>query len=85
MKDIHLIDNCQAHLPVRYAFLTLNSFVRSDTGVLIDSELQPSCTCKTSLLFAPLAVFTMSVPLFHFTLQQNGYHNCILNTKQFFS
>ena len=26
------------------------------TGVVIDSELHLSCTCKTSLLFAPLAV-----------------------------
>ena len=35
---------------------TPNSFTRSDTGVIIDSEPHPSRTCKTSLLFAPLAV-----------------------------
>ena len=35
---------------------TSNSFVRSDTGVVIDSEPHRSRTCKTSLLFAPLAV-----------------------------
>ena len=35
---------------------TSNSFARSDTGVVIDSEPHPSLTCKTSLLFAPLAV-----------------------------
>ena len=35
---------------------TSNSFARSDTGVVIDSELHPSRTRKTSLLFALLAV-----------------------------
>ena len=34
----------------------VNSFPRSVTGVVIDSEPHPSHTCKTSLLFAPLAV-----------------------------
>ena len=34
----------------------MNSFARSDTGVVIDSEPQLSRTSKTSLLFAPLAV-----------------------------
>ena len=33
-----------------------NSFARSDTGGVIDSEPLPSRTCKTSLLFASLAV-----------------------------
>ena len=33
---------------------------RSDTGVVIDSKLHPSRTCKTSLLFAPLAVRVQS-------------------------
>ena len=37
-------------------FLTSNSFARSDTDVVIDSEPHLSRTCKTSLLFAPLAV-----------------------------
>ena len=50
-----------------------NSFARSDTGVVIDSEPQPSRTFKTSLLFAPWAVvFTLAVPLSRFTLRQNG-------------
>ena len=35
---------------------TLNSLARSDTGVVIDSEPQLSRKCKTTLLFAPLAV-----------------------------
>ena len=35
---------------------TSNSFARSDTGIVIDSESQPSRTCKANLLFAPLAV-----------------------------
>ena len=35
---------------------TLNSFARIDIGVVIDSEPHLSCTCKTSLLFASLAV-----------------------------
>ena len=35
---------------------TSNSFARSDTGVVIDSDPHLSRTCKTSLLFAPLAV-----------------------------
>ena len=35
---------------------TSNSFGRCDTGVVIDSEPHPSCMCKTSFLFFPLAV-----------------------------
>ena len=35
---------------------TMNSLARSDTSVVIDSEPHQSRTCKTSLLFAPLAV-----------------------------
>ena len=35
---------------------TPNSFARSDTGVVNDSEPYLSRTCKTSILFAPLAV-----------------------------
>ena len=53
-------------------FRTLNSFTRSDTDVVIDSEPHLSRTCKTSLLFAPSAVaFTLAVPLFPFTVDQN--------------
>ena len=55
MNYTNLIDSFQAHLFVKYA-LNINSFTRSDTGVVIDSEPQLSRTCKTSLLFAPLAV-----------------------------
>ena len=51
MNDINLMDSCQAHLPVQYV-----SKIKSDTGVVIDSEPYPSRTCKTSLLCAPLAV-----------------------------
>ena len=54
MNYTNLIDSCQAHLPVQYA--TFRSFARSDTGVVIDSEPHLSGTCKTSRLFAPLAV-----------------------------
>ena len=35
---------------------TSNSSARSDTSVVIDNEPHLSRTCKTSLLFAPLAV-----------------------------
>ena len=35
---------------------TLHSFARSDNGVVIDSEPPTNRTCKTRLLFAPLAV-----------------------------
>ena len=35
---------------------TSNSFARSDTVVVIDSKPHMSRTCKTSLLFTPLAV-----------------------------
>ena len=71
MNYTHLIDTCQAHLAVQQAS-TLNSFVRSETGVVIDSEPQPSCTCKTSFLFALLAVlFRLRVPFFDFTLRIN--------------
>ena len=51
MNGIDMIDSYQA-----YALRTSNSFVRSDTGVVIDSEPHLICMCKTSLLFAPLAV-----------------------------
>ena len=44
MNDINLNDSSQAQSS------------RSDTCVVIHSELQLSCMCKTSLLFAPLAV-----------------------------
>ena len=38
------------------ALRTSNSFSRCDTGVVIDREQHLSCTCKSSFLFAPLAV-----------------------------
>ena len=53
MKDINMIDSCQAHLPVQFTLRTSNSFARSDTGAVIDLIGM----CKTSLLlFAELAV-----------------------------
>ena len=55
MNEINLIGCCQAHLPVQYAWAS-NSFARSDIDVVIDCEPHLSRTCKTSLLFAPLAV-----------------------------
>ena len=54
MYYTNLIDSCQAHLPVQFAS-TSNSFVRGDTGVVIDNEPHLSRTCETSLLFAPIA------------------------------
>ena len=54
MNYTDLIDSCQAHLPVQYA--SNIEFARSDTGVVIDSEPHLSRMCKTSFLFAPLAV-----------------------------
>ena len=50
MNYTHLIDSCQAHLPVQYP---------SNIELIFRSDWQgatPSRTCKTSLLFAPLAV-----------------------------
>ena len=55
MNYTNLIDSCQAQLPVQYAS-NIKFIARSDTGVVIDSEPHLSRTCKTSLLFAPLAV-----------------------------
>ena len=52
MNGIDMIDSYQAH-----ALRKSNSFVRSDTVVVIDNEPHLMfCMCKTSLLFAPLAV-----------------------------
>ena len=47
MNDTSVIDNCQSHLPVNIKLIT---------GVMIDIKPHLSRTCKTSLLFAPLAV-----------------------------
>ena len=55
MNDTNLIDSCQAHLPMKRTS-NINSFARSDTGVVIDSEPHLSRTCKANLLFAPLVV-----------------------------
>ena len=62
MNDINFIDSCQAHLPVQYAS-DIDSFVRIDTGVVIDSKPQPSRTCKTSLhwLSVIIRLFCFSV------------------------
>ena len=83
MNYTNLIDSCQSHLPCN-TLRTSNSFARSDTGVVIDSKPHPSRTCKTSLLFAPLAVvFKLAVPLFCFTLRRTVKNDYILNTKLF--
>ena len=55
MNYTELIDSCQAHL-LGNMLRTSNSFARSDTGVVIDSEPHLSLMYKTSLLFAALAV-----------------------------
>ena len=79
MNYTTLIDSCQAHLPMQRA-----SFARSDTGVVIDSEPQPSRTCKTSFLFALLAVRVQAdCSAFPFSLRVNRYHDYILNTILF--
>ena len=68
MKDTNLIDSYQANLPVQYAS-TLNPFTRSDADVVIDSEPHMCHTCKTSLMFAHLAVHVQTgCSTFHFTL-----------------
>ena len=55
MNGINMFDICQAHLPVQCASnIKLNA--RRDTVVVIDSEPHPSRMCKTSLLFAWMAV-----------------------------
>ena len=69
MNDTNMIDSCQAHLPM---LRTSNSFARRDTSIVIDSELHLSRTCKTSLLFAPLAVRVHTgCSAFPFTLREN--------------
>ena len=55
MNYTNLIESCQTHCTCN-TLRTWNSFTRSDTDVEIDSEPHLSRTCKTSLLFAPLAV-----------------------------
>ena len=55
MNYTTLIDTCHLTCPC-IRLQTLNSIPRSDTGVVIDREPQPSRMCKTSFLFAPLAV-----------------------------
>ena len=55
MNNTTLIDSSQAHLPMQHAS-NIELIRQNDTGVVIDSEPQPSRTCKTSFLFAPLAV-----------------------------
>ena len=55
MKNIILTDSCQTHCPCNTLRIS-NTFARSDTGVVIDNKPHFSRTCKTSLLFAPLAV-----------------------------
>ena len=63
---------------------TSNSFARNDTGVVIDNEQHMSRMCKTSLLFAPLAVRVHTghsdFPFYTPTKSSIDY---ILNTKLF--
>ena len=53
MKIINMIDSCQEHMPM---LRTSNSFDRSDTDVVMDSEPHLILMCKTNLLFTPSAV-----------------------------
>ena len=55
MNDTNLNYSCQAHLPMQYAS-NIELIRQMDPGGVIDSESQRSRTCKTNLLFAPLAV-----------------------------
>ena len=57
MNYTNLIDSCQVHLPLQYAS-NIKLIARSDTGVVIEFDSEPHLCrmCKTSLLFAPLAV-----------------------------
>ena len=50
IKDINLIDSCQAHLPVQYAS-TSNSFARSNTGVVIQSEIRRKESKQTNSFY----------------------------------
>ena len=59
---------------------TLNSFARSDTGVVLDSEPHPSHKCKqVSCLLHWLYVFKLAVPLFRFTLRQSRLYDYVLS------
>ena len=60
MEDTNLIDICQAPLSLQYTSKH-QTFARSDTGVVIDSELHPSGMCITSLFFAPFTVCVHAV------------------------
>ena len=53
MNDTTMTDSFQAHMTVQNA---TNIELICHTGVVNDSEPHSSCTCKASLLFAPLAV-----------------------------
>ena len=55
MNCSNLIDSCQAHLSVHYSS-NIELIHQIYTGVVIDSEPHLSRTCKTSVLFVPLAV-----------------------------
>ena len=54
MNGKKLIDSYQTDLPVQYTS-NIELFAKSDTGVVIDSEPHLHRTCKTSILFVPLA------------------------------
>ena len=81
MNYTNLIGSCQAHLPMHFAS---NIELRSDTGIVIDSEPHLSRTCKTSLLCALLAVrIQAGYVAFPFTLRLTCIYDYILNTKMF--
>ena len=77
MNDINLIDSCKAHLLCN-TLRTSNSFARSGTDIVIDSEAHLSRTCKTSILFAPLAVGVHTVCSAFSVLHANKAVNTII-------
>ena len=65
MNYTTLIDSCQTHLPVQRAS-NIELIRRSDTGVVIDSEPQPSRTLLSWLPMFKPAVLTPTKPLVYF-------------------
>ena len=77
MNDTNVIDSCKASLPVQHAS-NIELISRSDTCVVIDSELHPSRMRKASLLFAPLGVSVhtdySAFPMYTPTKPLIGFH-----------
>ena len=80
MNYTHLIDSCQAHLPVQYAS---NSFTRSDTGVVIDSEpLVCSIGCRVQAGCSAFPFYTLTKLLIRLYFK---YKNVLIpKLKKFF-